>query len=60
MLSNGDLDGDVYMTIWDKEIVESFGENHPPSENIKVNKNEIHSASETDHLCNYLQKDNLG
>ncbi len=59
-LSMGDLDGDTYMVIWDKDIVNEFKENHEPSKNTKIDGREIISDDPVDHIINYMQKDNLG
>jgi RNA-dependent RNA polymerase len=56
----GDLDGDTYMVIWDKDIVDGLKENHDPSDNVKVDGKEIRSDDPIDHIINYMQKDNLG
>lgn len=56
----GDLDGDTYMVMWDSDLVNGFKENHDASTNKKVDRKDIKSDAETDHIINYLRKDNLG
>jgi hypothetical protein len=56
----GDLDGDTYMVIWDADLVKGFQNNYPASENVKVSRKDHKSEDPTDHIVNYLKKDNLG
>lgn len=39
----GDLDGDTYMVLWDKDIVNNFKGNVQPSENVKITTKGIKS-----------------
>lgn len=59
-LSNGDLDGDTYMVVWDSELVGGFKENYPASENRKEVGKDIKSTDPIENIINYLSKDNLG
>lgn len=59
-LSMGDLDGDTYLVIWDKDLVSAFGPNHEPSNNEKVEGRDFKSDDPVEHILNYLKKDNLG
>lgn len=56
----GDLDGDTYMVISDRDLVDSFKENHAPSQNTKVSGKDLKSTDPIDNIINYLKKDNLG
>lgn len=53
-LSLGDLDGDLYSVMWDKEIVNSFWENHPPHQNQKQTGTALKSLDPIDNILNYL------
>lgn len=59
-LSMGDLDGDTYMVLFDRDIVDGFKENHAPSQNTKISGKDIKSTDPIEHIINYLSKDNLG
>jgi RNA-dependent RNA polymerase len=69
-ISGGDLDGDVYMTIWDKEFVEPFSMSDPSENDPKGAENKSNKESYTqeqkkfkspiDFLFYYLKNDNLG
>ena len=41
-LSNGDLDGDTYMVVWDYDLVKDF-KSHEPSGNVKESSKTIKS-----------------
>ena len=61
MMSGGDLDGDVYMCIWDKALVEAVKEVHNPASTEKA---ETEPMAQKDHIVDYvayyMQNDTLG
>lgn len=62
-MSGGDLDGDVYMCIWDKELVTAFKKENvePPAQYGKFPDNKIVKSDHiVDHMKVYFEKDNLG
>jgi hypothetical protein len=52
-MSGGDLDGDGYMIIWDKELVEGMTVEHEPAKNVKTSSNEIKTDDPVDHIIYY-------
>lgn len=62
-MSGGDLDGDVYMVIWNKLIVGGLKRTHKPAVYKKFNEDPkliVDSKDIEDHMADYFQKDNLG
>ncbi|TNV86912.1 hypothetical protein FGO68_gene10314 [Halteria grandinella] len=67
-MSGGDLDGDVYMAIWNEEILKCFSPPFSPLAIIKEPANykkyeadaDVKSDKIEDHIKRYFQKDNLG
>ena len=62
-MSGGDLDGDCFMVIWDKEILRDFKPEmvHPPAVYKKyIDDSKIDSKNIEDHIKRYFEKDNLG
>jgi RNA-dependent RNA polymerase len=60
-MSGGDLDGDVYMALWDKDIMEHFTNEKEPANYRKFNEdNDLKSDKIQDHIKRYFEKDNLG
>jgi RNA-dependent RNA polymerase len=62
-MSGGDLDGDCFMVIWDKDIVGNMSEHKvkPPADYRKYeDDNKLQSDKIEDHIKRYFEKDNLG
>ncbi|CDW74505.1 rna-directed rna polymerase [Stylonychia lemnae] len=73
-MSGGDLDGDVYMCIWDDQIVSQIPESccktgqctrqegiQPPAVYKKFEEDSnVNSDNIVDHMANYFERDNLG
>ncbi|CAH0039248.1 unnamed protein product [Clonostachys solani] len=63
MLSGGDLDGDDFFVIWDKNMIPREW-NHPPMNYSGVKAKEVESGVTVDHLRNffvsYMKSDVLG
>ena len=58
-MSGGDLDGDVYMAIWDKSLVEKFEES-PPSEYEKNTKKKSAKKNKAEVLYDFYAENKLG
>lgn len=62
-MSGGDLDGDVYLAMWDEEILEHLTPDQirEPGKYGKFDdKTSLTSDKIEDHICRYFEKDNLG
>ena len=63
-MSGGDLDGDVYMAIWEPEIVSQLkpGNIQPPAVYDKYPDDYVEKPDDdiADHMKRYFEKDNLG
>ena len=62
-MSGGDLDGDVYMVIWDRSLVSNLDPKNikPPAVYKKFHEeSECTSDNILDHMKRYFEKDNLG
>ena len=62
-MSGGDLDGDVYMIIWEESIVNSITKEmiKKPAVYKKFEEDsEVLSDNIADHMRRYFEKDNLG
>ena len=62
-MSGGDLDGDVYMAIWDKEIIRYLQPEQikKPADYQKFEADQdVQSDKIEDYIKSYFQKDNLG
>ena len=62
-MSGGDLDGDVYLAMWDKGIIEHLTPDliQPPAVYDKFNEDGVLKSDKIeDHIKRYFEKDNLG
>ena len=62
-MSGGDLDGDVYLSIWDKSIVDELSPEmiKKPANYKKYPEDKILQSDKIeDHIKRYFEKDNLG
>jgi RNA-dependent RNA polymerase len=62
-MSGGDLDGDCFMVMWDKEIVGALNPDmiKPPAVYLKYeDDSKLKSNRIEDHIKRYFEKDNLG
>jgi len=60
-MSGGDLDGDVYMALWDKDIMETLVREKEPANYAKYQEDKgLDSDKIEDHIKRYFEKDNLG
>ena len=62
-MSGGDLDGDVYLAMWDKLIVEDLNKvkiKEPANYKKYVDDKALTSKNIEDHIKVYFEKDNLG
>lgn len=62
-MSGGDLDGDVYMAMWDKRVIEHLTPDmiQPPAVYQKYRESDILKSEKIeDHIKRYFEKDNLG
>ena len=62
-MSGGDLDGDVYLAIWDKLIVDGISPDmikEPAVYKKFPDDKKINSDKIEDHIKRYFEKDNLG
>jgi RNA-dependent RNA polymerase len=62
-MSGGDLDGDVYMAIWDETIMDNLRESRivdPACYQKNEGQNDIKSDHIADHIQKYFKEDNLG
>jgi len=63
-MSGGDVDGDVYMCIWDETIVNGLmntGQIHPPAVYKKFKEDGASDSNDiVDHMASYFERDNLG
>jgi hypothetical protein len=62
-MSGGDLDGDVYLAIWDKLIVNELKPSmirDPAVYGKFKDDSNIESTKIEDHIKRYFEKDNLG
>ena len=64
MMSGGDLDGDQFSVIWDKEILKQDIKIHVPASfgknEVAVDKPSKHMSTIADHYVFYLERDVLG
>ena len=64
-MSGGDLDGDVYMCIWDKVLVDAVEDSKicPPAETDPIVEKEMPHTLGNDlleHIGHYMKNDTLG
>ncbi len=62
-MSGGDLDGDVYMVIRDKDLVKDFKESDPAVNSHKTDQVKKEKKMETDEVAvlkNFYENDYLG
>ena len=65
MMSGGDLDGDVYMCIWDKVLVDAVQDDQicdpAPVESVQLQSQDAGGLVDfVDHVGHYLRNDTLG
>ena len=62
-MSGGDLDGDVYMAMWDKSLIDKLTPDmieEPANYKKYLDDSKFESDKIEDHIKRYFQKDNLG